>query len=72
MGVSIPHIITDVVLLGVPMPLIWNLRLNLARKFMLTTVFAVGILYAALFFWLPSQLHYRRWLFLLTNVLNLA
>ncbi|KAM0798769.1 hypothetical protein BDR22DRAFT_934515 [Usnea florida] len=39
---SIPHIITDVVFLGFPVPLIWNLHMHKSRKMMLTAIFAVG------------------------------
>lgn len=46
-GLSIPHILTDVVLLGIPVPLIWNLHLYRSRKVVLTAVFALGIFVTA-------------------------
>ena len=49
-GSSTPHIVTDVVLLGIPMPLIWKLHLHSSRKVILTAIYALGILYIALFF----------------------
>ena len=48
-GLSIPHIVTDVVLLGLPVPLIWSLHLHSSRKVILTAIFALGILYIAPF-----------------------
>ena len=48
-GSSTPHIVTDVVLLGFPVPLIWNLHMHKSKKIMLTAIFAVGGLWVALF-----------------------
>lgn len=49
LGSSTPHIVTDVVLVGIPVPLIWNLHLHRSRKVILTAIFALGILYVALY-----------------------
>ena len=38
------NLVTDVVVLLLPMPYIWNLQLRLSRKFALTALFSVGIL----------------------------
>ena len=46
---SIPHIITDAVLVGFPVPLIWKFHIHRPHKILLTAVFAVGVLYVALF-----------------------
>ena len=46
-GSAIPHIVTDVVLLCIPVPIIWNLHLHSSRKVILTAIFALGILYSA-------------------------
>ena len=46
-GSTIPHVVTDVVLLGIPVPLIWNLHLHISRKVILTAIFAFIMLYIA-------------------------
>ncbi len=39
---SLPNIITDVLMLCLPMPMIWQLKLSTARKISLTFVFLTG------------------------------
>ncbi|KAH6604403.1 hypothetical protein Trco_007849 [Trichoderma cornu-damae] len=43
-GKSIPHIITDVLILLFPLPYIWNLRLRKSQKIATVGVFLVGML----------------------------
>ena len=49
-GISVPHIITDVVLLGFPVPLIWKLQMLRRQKVVLTVIFTMGSLYVALYY----------------------
>ena len=46
---SLPNILTDVVLLTIPLPLVWKLRVNRAQKVALTGVFLIGSLYDPMF-----------------------
>ncbi|KAM0799831.1 hypothetical protein BDR22DRAFT_822202 [Usnea florida] len=41
-GCTIPHIVTDAMLLIFPMPLVWKLQMRRSQKVMLTVVFALG------------------------------
>ena len=45
MGCSILHVVTDVLLIGLPVPLIWGLCIHRTHKVFLTAVFALGGLY---------------------------
>ena len=47
-GSWVPHIFIDLVLLGLPVPLLWKLQMHLSQKLILTGVFACGGLYVAL------------------------
>ena len=42
MGSSIPHIITDIALIGLPMPLIWKLQMRRSQKATLSFIFGMG------------------------------
>ena len=42
LGYTIPHIVTDAVLLILQMPLVWKLQMRRSQKVMLTVVFAMG------------------------------
>lgn len=44
LGNSISHIITDVVLLGFPVPLIWKIHMRTVQKIFLSATFTVGSL----------------------------
>lgn len=46
LGVAIPNIATDIVLLVLPMPLIWRLQITLSQKVAVTGIFVLGGLYA--------------------------
>ena len=41
-GSWVPHIFIDVMLLGLPVPLLWGLQMQSKRKIILTAIFAVG------------------------------
>ena len=41
-GSWVPHIFIDLMLLGLPMPLLWKLQMQSTRKLILTGIFAVG------------------------------
>ena len=43
-GSSIPHIITDIALICLPMPVIWNLQMSRSRKVSLSFIFGLGVL----------------------------
>ena len=43
-GNSIPNIITDALLLVLPIPFVWQLQLPRAQKVALTSIFIVGIM----------------------------
>ena len=47
-GQAIPNIITDIILLALPMPLIWKLHLPQGQKLALCGVFLLGSLYVFL------------------------
>lgn len=47
-GSWVPHIFIDLVLLGLPVPLLWKLQMQRTHKLILTGVFACGGLYVAL------------------------
>ena len=47
---AIAHIITDIALLGFPVPLIRKLDMHRSQKNMLTAIFAMGGLYVDFFF----------------------
>ena len=49
-GTSIAHIITDVVLIGLPVPLISKLHIRRSQKVILIAIFAMGSLYVIIFF----------------------
>lgn len=59
LGASIPHIITDILLMFFPLPLIWRLDMHRSHRLMLSVIFALGSLYVAFFFLSPSQVHCR-------------
>ena len=44
---AIPNIVTDIVLLSIPLPMIWNLQLPRSQKVALSGVFLLGGLYVA-------------------------
>ena len=77
---SISHIAIDVLLLGLPMPLIWRLHMHRSHITTLTVIFALGSLYVALFFMSPPQVRsaldvkerLSNWVCSLTSVLNPA
>ena len=46
-GNAIPTIVTDLMMLGLPVPYIWRLQLPRIQKVALGCVFLVGILYVA-------------------------
>ena len=41
-GSWVPHIFIDLMLLGLPVPLLWKLQMQSTRKLVLTAIFAVG------------------------------
>lgn len=41
-GSWVPHIFLDIVLLGLPVPLLWKLQMRRKQKSILTAVFACG------------------------------
>ena len=41
-GSWVPHIFIDLMLLGLPVPLLWKLQMQSTRKLILTAIFAVG------------------------------
>ena len=41
-GQAIPNIATDIVLLSIPIPMIWNLQLPYSQKVALSVVFLLG------------------------------
>ena len=54
-GSWVPHIFLDLVLLGLPVPLLWKLQMRRKQKSILIAVFACGGLYVALLlFQLPA------------------
>jgi hypothetical protein len=53
-GNSTPNIITDILLMLIPLPAIWSLHLQLRQKISLSVIFLVGILYVLR---PPSNLH---------------
>ena len=60
MGMSVINIATDLVMLVLPMPAIWQLQLPRSQKTALTGIFLLGSLYDG-----PSHLHwslYRYWM----------
>ena len=48
LGQAIPNIITDVVLLLLPLPYLWRLQIQLPQKIALVSVFLLGYLYGSL------------------------
>lgn len=44
-GVSIPNVITDVVILLLPFPIVWSIQLDLKQRLALSDVFLLGSLY---------------------------
>lgn len=42
---SVPNIVTDLIMLLLPMPVIWRLKLPTKQKIALTGVFLLGSLY---------------------------
>ena len=46
-GSWVPHIFIDLVLLGLPVPLLWKLQMRITQKLILTAVFACGGVYVA-------------------------
>lgn len=51
---SAPNIATDVVILGLPIPLVWGLKASFVRKVGLMAVFAAGSMYVDSHFFLSS------------------
>ena len=45
LGTAIPEVVTDFVILTMPLPYIWNLQMKLRQKILLSIVFIVGGLY---------------------------
>lgn len=45
-GSQIPNIVTDAIILVMPMNVVWNLHVSKARKSLLLGIFALGFLYA--------------------------
>ena len=43
-GVSIPNIVTDVIILLLPLPVIWQMQLHFSKKIALSAIFSLGIL----------------------------
>jgi len=44
MGAAIPNVLTDLLLLFLPMPMLWRIQVSTARKYWLVGVFAAGYL----------------------------
>ena len=42
LGNSIPNIIMDVTILGLPMPQVWNLQMSLKQKLLVSVLFLLG------------------------------
>ena len=42
------NVVTDILTLALPMPLIWQLRMSIGRKFQMTGIFLLGGLYVEL------------------------
>lgn len=40
--ISLPHIITDLIMLGLPLPLLWNMQMRRARKVGIILTFLTG------------------------------
>lgn len=47
-GTAIPNIVTDLAILGLPAPYIWQLHLPIRQKLAVTGIFLVGLLCVAL------------------------
>jgi hypothetical protein len=58
--VSLPNIITDLVILVLPWPMVWHLKLSRSRRISLTGVFLIGSMYVAILQYL-IQLTILKW-----------
>ena len=45
LGTAIPEVVTDFVILAMPLPYVWNLQMKLKQKILLSVVFILGGLY---------------------------
>ena len=43
-GSSVTHIFIDLILWGIPVPLVWKLQMGISHKFVLIAIFALGSL----------------------------
>lgn len=43
LGTAVPEVITDFVILAMPLPYIWNLQMKLRQKLLLSIVFILGL-----------------------------
>lgn len=41
---GIAHIVLDLIILILPLPIIWNMKIDTTRKFLVSLVFTIGIL----------------------------
>ena len=46
-AISIPNIVTDVIILLLPLPVIWKLQLHFKKKIAVSAIFSLGILYGS-------------------------
>lgn len=47
-GSQIPNIVTDAIILVMPVKVVWNLHVSKTRKYLLLGIFTLGLLYATL------------------------
>ncbi len=45
LGTAIPEVLTDFIILAMPLPYVWNLQMKLRQKLLLSIVFILGGLY---------------------------
>jgi hypothetical protein len=53
---GIAHIILDLIILILPLPIIWTMKIDKTRKFLVSLIFTVGVL--CVFFFLPNHSTY--------------
>ena len=42
LGTAIPEVVTDFVILAMPLPYVWNLQMKLKQKLLLSVIFILG------------------------------